>query len=63
MASGKKKITQMASSAMFQIQKVYLAIVNKVPFVSCCTYQWAKDKTCPIKGYFRTSNKMGFSTK
>src|SRR5580698_38910 len=22
-----------------------LPIVNRVPFVSCCTYQWAKDKT------------------
>src|SRR5580698_242727 len=37
-----------------------LGIVNRVTFVSCCTYQWAKDKTCPIKGYFRVSDKMGF---
>jgi hypothetical protein len=59
MASGKKKNEHNDQSDHAKI-KSDLAIVNRVTFVSCCTYQWAKDKTCPIKGCFRASVKTGF---
>ena len=62
MASGKKETKHMNDQSKRIATKIYLPIVNRVPFVSCCTYQWAKDKTCPIKGYFRVAKqKLVFS--
>src|SRR5580700_12078560 len=60
MASGKKEYTATTTDRKAQNNKKHLPIVNRVPFVSCCTYQWAKDKTCPIKGCFRVTPKTRF---
>src|SRR5580704_15932094 len=42
---GRNQYKTQKQNTIYKLPNKDLAIVNRVPFVSCCTYQWAKDKT------------------